>query len=147
MNPPLRMIPVLSAEQAATDRLHSVAARLPHTEWLGDYPRCIREMPENASLLTVDDESGQSVITRTVIEQSDGKHYAPPGSLYRVLQNDMHFYCEGTAEIELPAGVYRIRAFHGPEFRTNYSTARVLPDQETAVTVRMQRWADPQKQG
>ena len=43
-----------------------------------------------------------------------GKFHAPPGALYRLLRDDLHFYVEGLARIELPAGRYQLKAAKGP---------------------------------
>lgn len=98
-------------------------------------------------LTTSDKSTKQPLVARVSIERVDGKFHAPPGSLFRVLGNYGHFYCERSAELRLPAGEYRLRAFHGPEFRATHSTFEVKPDQANELNVALERWAGPAEDG
>ena len=99
------------------------------------------------SLSTIDGETGKAITARVSLEQDGGKYHAPPESLFRVLKSYGHFYCKENCEFTLPAGRYQIRAFHGPEFRTTYQTFEVESGELTKATVKLNRWANPAKDG
>lgn len=84
---------------------------------------------------------------RLSVTQVDGKLSAPPGSLYRTLNDYGHFYCEQSAEWSLPAGKYRVRAFHGLEYRPESCEIEITADQVTDVTLQLERWAELPKRG
>ena len=98
-------------------------------------------------LSTVDGGSGKALTARISLERDGGKYHAPPESLFRVLKDYGHFYCKENCEFSLPAGRYQIRAFHGPEFKTTYQTIEVEAGELTKATVKLNRWADPAKDG
>jgi hypothetical protein len=98
-------------------------------------------------LKVVDKASGQPVTARISLQHSGGKYHAPPGSLYRLLNNEMHFYAEGRAECELPVGRYRVNIARGPEYRIARSEMEIRPDQTTTATVELDRWTDQQALG
>src|SRR5262249_37084015 len=58
-----------------------------------------------------DRQANQPAAARVALRHESGKFFAPPGALYRVLRGLGHFYCDRTAELILPAGNYRLRAF------------------------------------
>lgn len=98
--------------------------------------------------VTVTDQAtGKSIVARLSVTKTDGKFAAPPGSLYRVLNDIGHFYCEGSAEWTLPAGQYRVRAFHGPEFQPYSRDIEIAADKSTELSLPMQRWTDPSARG
>ena len=96
---------------------------------------------------TVDQASGDPVTARVSITQVDGKLSAPPGSLYRTLNDVGHFYCERSAEWTLPAGKYRVRAYHGLEYRPLSREIEITADQTAEVKLPLEHWADPAKRG
>jgi dipeptidyl aminopeptidase/acylaminoacyl peptidase len=51
-----------------------------------------------------DKDSGQRLVARVAIEHQDGSFHAPPGTLWRVFGDVGHFYLNGQAELDLPAG-------------------------------------------
>lgn len=89
---------------------------------------------------TADDRKPPTV--RLSVTQVDGKFSAPPGSLYRMLNDYGHFYCEETADWTLPAGKYRIRAFHGLEYRPVSVEIEIAADRTTDFSLDMDRWAE-----
>lgn len=90
---------------------------------------------------------GQPATVRLSVTQVDGKFSAPPGSLYRTLNDVGHFYCEQSAEWTLPAGKYRVRAFHGLEYRPLSQEIEIAADQTTEVKLELERWAELPKRG
>ena len=94
-----------------------------------------------------DASNGKPVTARLSIVQTDGKLAAPPGALYRVLGDVGHFYCERTAEWTLPAGKYRVRLYHGPEFRPLVREIDVAANRETDLNLSLERWTDPASRG
>ncbi|TXT39720.1 MAG: hypothetical protein FD138_10 [Planctomycetota bacterium] len=87
-------------------------------------------------------DQGKPTTVRLSVTQVDGKFTAPPGVLYRTLNDVGHFYCEGAAEWSLPAGKYRVRAFHGLEFRPLSREIDIAADQTTDVKLEVERWAE-----
>src|SRR5262249_11429029 len=53
-------------------------------------------------LTVLSQTDGLVTTARTSIRHAQGKFHAPPGALYRLLRDDLHFYVEGLARIELP---------------------------------------------
>lgn len=98
-------------------------------------------------LVTRDGESGKVITARVSLLRDGGKFHAPPEPLFRVLKNYAHFYCREKCEFRLPAGRYQVRAFHGPEFKTNYQTIEIDEGEVTTATVDLNRWANPAKDG
>ena len=68
-------------------------------------------------LSLVDAAGGVPLVGRVVIRDAGGKYHAPPGSLYRLLNRDLHFYADGWAALDLPEGRYELSVAHGPEYR------------------------------
>jgi hypothetical protein len=98
-------------------------------------------------LQTIDKQSGRPVTARVSLRQDGGKFFAPPGALYRVLDDYGHFYCDGEVDLTLPAGEYRLRAFHGPEYRAVHKTITVAAGQRQTLTVDLDRWTNPAERG
>jgi hypothetical protein len=98
------------------------------------------------ALRVVDRANGKPIVARVCVLDDGGKFYAPPGAMYRIDRGDGHFYCRGTAELRLPAGAFRLRIQHGPEFRVARQAVRIEPDKTAAVTVELQRWVNAAEQ-
>ncbi len=98
-------------------------------------------------LSTRDSQTGEAITARISIEQKDGKFHAPPGSLYRVLNDYSHFYCDDSVEFDLPAGEYQLRAFHGPEFRTTYENFTVPAGKTATIDIDLAHWTNPAERG
>ena len=99
-------------------------------------------------LRTKDRTTKKGVISRVVCHQQDGKFYAPPGSLYRMLRGGIgHFYCEKSAELILPAGKYQLLALRGPEYKTTAQEITIKPGQTVELTVELDRWVHAAKNG
>ena len=56
--------------------------------------------------------------------------------------NRLAFYVDGSYESRLPAGAYELAVTRGPEYRPHRSAIEIRPDETTAVTVPLQRYAD-----
>lgn len=95
----------------------------------------------------LDQATKEAITARVSVTQVDGKFTAPPGALYRVLDDAGNFYCESTAEWTVPAGKYRIRVHHGLEYRPDSREVEVTANQSTDVKIEMQRWAELPQRG
>lgn len=84
------------------------------------------------------------VVARVVLRHADGKYHAPPGSLYRVYGNELHFYVDQHAELTLPAGEYTLKAWHGPEFVPVTRKLTIRENVTASETVDLARWTDQQ---
>ena len=98
-------------------------------------------------LTTRDGDTEQKITARVSIEDEAGGHHAPPGRLFRVLKDYAHFYCEGMDELQLPAGHYRMRVLHGPEYRTAYREFDVAAGKTVEVTADTERWTNQPARG
>src|SRR5262249_16116125 len=98
-------------------------------------------------LNVVEKSTNQPITARVSVTQVDGKLTAPPGALYRVLDELWHFYCEQAAEWTVPTGRYRMRAFHGLEYRAFDSEIEVTANQPSEVKIGLERWAELPKRG
>lgn len=98
-------------------------------------------------IVTVDKEGDRPVTARVSLQQLDGKYYAPPASLHRVLDDVGHFYCASSAEFTVPAGKYHARAIHGPEYRAAHLDLSVEPGQKREVKLVLERWTNPGARG
>lgn len=94
-----------------------------------------------------DKTSGQPTVARVFLEHKDGSMQAPAGSLWRVYRGQGFFYADRTAEFELPAGTYRLRALQGPETRPAQIDFEVQPGKTSEQTVAIERWADANARG
>ena len=56
--------------------------------------------------------------------------------------NRLAFYVDGSYEARLPAGAYELVVTRGPEYRSHRSTIEIRPEETTAVTVPLRRYAD-----
>jgi hypothetical protein len=98
-------------------------------------------------LKTVDRESARPANARVSLRQEGGKFFAPPGALHRVLDDYGHFYCRGEASLTLPAGEYRLRAFHGPEYRAAHFNLTISAGQTKDLSVGLERWTNAAERG
>jgi hypothetical protein len=96
---------------------------------------------------TIDSGTNQPVTARVSLEREGGKFHAPPAALYRVQGNTAHFYCDGQARWDVPAGAYTLRAWHGPEFRPVSVSFTVEPGKPVEQIVKLYRYANPAAQG
>jgi len=87
------------------------------------------------------------IIARISLKKDKGKYHAPPGSLYRILRDYGHFYCDGSAEWSVPAGKYRLRAFRGPEYKPADQVIDIVAGQTSELTVDLERWTHQAKEG
>jgi TolB protein len=98
-------------------------------------------------LLVRDAGSKKAMIARISLQKDKGKYYAPPGSLYRILRDYGHFYCDGSAKWSVPAGKYRLRAFRGPEYKPADQVIDIVAGQTRELTVDLERWTYQAKEG
>lgn len=99
------------------------------------------------SLQISDESEGGPVTARVAIRQKEGKYYAPPGTLYRMLRGDVHFYCEGRTRFSLPAGRYLLKVARGPEYPVFRKEFQVSANQLASVAVKLRRWTNQRKRG
>ncbi|MEW5975729.1 MAG: CehA/McbA family metallohydrolase [Acidobacteriota bacterium] len=90
-----------------------------------------------------DKATGQPLTARLSVQQIEGKYFAPPGALYRIHGQLEHFYASQQAELDVPAGTYRLQAFHGLEYRTFRQEFEVEANRQTKVEVSLRRWTEP----
>lgn len=95
----------------------------------------------------VDARTGQPVVARVSLQHSGGKYAAPPGALYRVLGEDLHFYARGEAEFAVPAGSWHLHAFRGLEVKPAHRAFEVRAGEVASVRVPLERWTDPSSRG
>lgn len=98
-------------------------------------------------LVTKDAGSKKPVTARIVLQREKGKFYAPPGSLYRMLRGNGNFYCDKSAEMILPAGKYRLKAFRGPEYKPTAHEVVIEEGKSLELTVDLKRWTHAAKKG
>jgi hypothetical protein len=87
------------------------------------------------------------LVARVSVRSEGGKFHAPPGSLYRVLKGDLHFYADGRAAFDLPEGRYEATVARGPEYRVARVAFEVRPGTTTTQTVALERWTDQRARG
>lgn len=98
-------------------------------------------------LTTRDVATSENITTRVSIEDASGGHHAPAGSLFRVLKDYGHFYCDGEDSLQLPAGHYALRVLHGPEFKTAYREFDIEAGNTLDLTVDVERWTNQRERG
>jgi hypothetical protein len=98
-------------------------------------------------LAVKDSAGGKPTVARVSLKEDGGRYHAPAGSLYRSLRGRGHFYCEGVAELTVPAGNYRLSAYRGPEYRVTSREIVVKAGQTHKVTVELERWVHMAKGG
>jgi len=100
----------------------------------------------DSNKLTVRVLDGQPVAARVSVVGSDGKPYAPAGSILRQPEGAApYFYTDGKSSVTLPAGAARLELWRGVE----YLPARVDFDlqSDTEIAVRLVRWSHLAEQG
>ncbi len=96
----------------------------------------------------IDDSNKQPTTARLIVQQIDGKAYAPMGALYGMARGQkMHFCARSQATLELPGGKYQITAFRGPEYRAVRQEITIDPRDEQTVTLSLPRWIDQRQRG
>jgi hypothetical protein len=100
----------------------------------------------DAKKLTVRVLDGQPIASRVSVFGSDGKPYAPAGSILRQPEGAIpYFYTDGSFVVTLPPGAARLEFWRGVE----YFPVRVDVDlqSDAEIAVRLARWAHPTEQG
>src|SRR5262245_28696537 len=104
--------------------------------------------PTGTLRLTVRDAaSGKPTTARVSLREDGGRFHAPAGSLHRSLRGRGHFYCDGAAELTVPAGAYRLAGYRGPEYKVASREILVKEGQTHEVTVELERWVHLAKAG
>src|SRR4029079_5389712 len=98
-------------------------------------------------ITTEDADSGKPVVARLSLLEDSGRVHSPPGSLHRSLRGRGHFYCDGQAELTVPAGTYQLYGYRGPEYKVASQEVVVKEGQTHEVTVEMERWVHQAKAG
>ncbi len=98
-------------------------------------------------LAVKDAGSGRPVVARISLQEDGGRFHASAGSLHRSLRGRGHFYCDGTAELTVPAGTYRLFGYRGPEYKVAARRIMVKAGQTHEVTVALDRWVHMAKDG
>ena len=106
-----------------------------------------RQPTGTLKLKVVDSATKKPVVARLALRENDGRFHAPPGSLHRVLRGLGHFYCDGAAELTLPAGTYQLTGFRGPEYKAVPQEIAIQAGQTREVTVELERWVHMAKDG
>lgn len=93
--------------------------------------------------------TGEPVVARVSLRHEGGKYYAPPASLYRMLRGrgEMHFYCDGECQMELPVGTYTVRVARGPEYPVVTREIVVAAGRDVDESISMKRWIDQRSRG
>src|SRR5271165_1216705 len=91
-------------------------------------------------IVVKDAVSGKPTIARISLKEDGGRFHAPAGSLYRSLRGRTHFYCDKTAELTVPAGVYRLSGYRGPEYKVASCEITVKAGQTQEATIELDRW-------
>ena len=94
----------------------------------------------DAKKLTVRVLDGQPIASRVSVFGSDGKPYAPAGSILRQPEGAIpYFYTDGSFVVTLPPGAARLEFWRGVE----YLPVRVDVDlqSDAEIAVRLARWA------
>jgi hypothetical protein len=95
----------------------------------------------------MDSADKKPVIARIVLREDRGRTYAPPGSLHRSLRGQGHFYCDGSAELTIPAGTYRLKAYRGREYKVAAQDIHIEAGKTGEVAVELERWVHMAKAG
>jgi len=95
----------------------------------------------------VEKGTGKPLVARVALREHDGKPLAPPGSLYRLSGDQMHFYCDRVAELVVPAGKIHLYAYRGIEYRMAHAEVEVAAGKPSELRVELERWTDPPARG
>jgi hypothetical protein len=109
--------------------------------------RDFRRPTGQLALKLAEEGDGTPLTARVAVRDADGSFHAPPGSLYRLLRGDLHFYARHAARIELPEGHYQLKAARGPEYRVRRTEFDVRPGETTTLEVRLGRWTHQEARG
>jgi hypothetical protein len=99
------------------------------------------------SLEVEDADTGGLVTARVSMRAANGKFHAPPNALYRLLRDQMHFYCEGRAKFEVPAGQYVVTVARGPEYAVVRREVEITADGGSHLTINLKRWTNQREKG
>jgi hypothetical protein len=94
------------------------------------------------SLKVQDKATSRPAVARVALEDAAGSAYAPPGALWRIFRDVGHFYVRSACAFDLPAGTYRLRAWHGPEYRMQSLSLTVKTGETTERTITLERWTN-----
>jgi hypothetical protein len=94
-----------------------------------------------------DGDTKEATVARISLQHEQGTFHAPPGTLYRILRDHSHFYCDRSAEWSVPAGKYRLRGLRGPEYRPSDIEFEVVAEKTHEINVSMRRWTHAAKTG
>lgn len=95
----------------------------------------------------VEKGTGKPLVARVALREHDGKPLAPPGVLYRLSGDQMHFYCDRVADLSVPAGKLHAYAYRGIEYRMAHAEVEVAPGKAAEVRIELERWTDPPARG
>jgi Tol biopolymer transport system component len=98
-------------------------------------------------LRLIDAATKAPVVARVSLKEVGGRFHAPPGSMYRSLRGTSHFCADQIAELTVPAGTYRLKAYRGPEYRVASQEIRIAAGEARDVTVELERWAHMARSG
>lgn len=98
-------------------------------------------------LSILDADIAQPVTARVCLQRVDGKYHAPPDALYRMLRADMHFYCNGMCEMEVPVGDYELTIARGPEYAVVHRNLTITSEQTNETDVNLKRWTNQRTKG
>ena len=101
-------------------------------------------------LETTDAITKERVTARVSLQRKGGKYHAPADAIYRMLTTGtraMHFYCEGRAGIELPAGDYTATVSRGPEYEVQRYDFVVGAGANLNQNFQLKRWIHQEKRG
>lgn len=103
--------------------------------------------PTGTLQLALSDRHDDEAIARVSLARKGGKFHAPAAALYRITAGLAHFYVRGSAQLELPAGRYVLRAFRGPEYRVQDQDIDVRAGATATAAVPLERWTNPAARG
>ena len=95
----------------------------------------------------VEKGSGKPLVARVALREHDGKPLAPPGSLYRLSGDQMHFYCDRVADLSVPAGKIHAYAYRGIEYRMAHAEVDVAAGKAAELRIELVRWTGPTWRG
>jgi hypothetical protein len=118
------------------------------TETTIHFERMDHRRPTGTLRLKVRDAAtGKPAIARISLKEDRGRFHAPAGSLHRSLRGRGHFYCDGTDTLTVPAGMYELLGYKGPEYKVASQKIAVKAGQMNEVTVSLERWLHMAKAG
>ncbi len=95
----------------------------------------------------VEKGSGKPLVARVALREHDGKTLAPPGALYRLSGDQMHFYCDRAADLSVPAGKIHAYVYRGIEYRMAHAEVDVAAGKAAELRIELERWTDPTARG